>query len=167
MELRAFVTNLGKYNEGELVGKWVDFPIDEDEFEEVLEEIGIDGEQYEEWFVTDCECEVDLYLGQYVSLDELNEAAEALAKWDEDEASAIADVFGAEQLLCTTQDDYMFYHVDNEDDLGYYVAENGGYLDELPDFAKRYFDYEAFGRDFAIEADGGWSENGYFVERIG
>ena len=26
---KAFVTNLGKYNEGELVGEWVEFPIDE------------------------------------------------------------------------------------------------------------------------------------------
>ena len=31
--LKAFVTNLGKYNEGDLVGKWVEFPIDEDDFE--------------------------------------------------------------------------------------------------------------------------------------
>ena len=37
----AFITNLGKYNEGELVGKWVEFPIDEDDFEEELAEIGI------------------------------------------------------------------------------------------------------------------------------
>ena len=26
---KAFITNLGKYNEGELVGEWVEFPIDE------------------------------------------------------------------------------------------------------------------------------------------
>lgn len=28
----AFVTNLGKYNEGELVGEWVQFPTTEDKF---------------------------------------------------------------------------------------------------------------------------------------
>ena len=167
MELRAFVTNLGKYNEGELVGKWVDFPIDEDEFAEILEEIGVDGETYEEWFVTDYDYPIDLDLGEYVSLDDLNEATEALAEWDEDEAEAVADVFGVKQLFVTTQDDYIFYMVDNDSDLGYEVAESGGNLDELPEFARRYFDYEAFGRDFAIEADGGYSNNGYFVERIG
>lgn len=166
MELRAFVTNLGKYNEGELVGKWVDFPIDEDVFAEILEEIGVDGETYEEWFFTDYDCPIDLGLGEYVSLDDLNEAAEALAEWDEDEAEAVADVFGVDQLLVTTRDDYMFYNVDNDRDLGYEVAETAGYLEELPEFARRYFDYEAFGRDFRIEADGGYSNNGYFVERI-
>lgn len=41
MLVRVFLTNLGKYNEGELVGKWVD--IDEnstmDDFEEDFKEI--------------------------------------------------------------------------------------------------------------------------------
>ena len=31
--LKGFITNLGKYNEGELVGEWVTFPIDEDELD--------------------------------------------------------------------------------------------------------------------------------------
>ena len=30
----AFVTNLGKYNEGELVGEWVHFPTTEEEMNE-------------------------------------------------------------------------------------------------------------------------------------
>ena len=38
---RAYITNLGKYNEGELVGEWVDFPIDEDEFNDILTRIEI------------------------------------------------------------------------------------------------------------------------------
>lgn len=37
--LNGYITNLGKYNEGELVGKWIEFPITEAELEEVLEEI--------------------------------------------------------------------------------------------------------------------------------
>ena len=30
-ELKAYVTNLGKYNEGELVGEWISFPVSADE----------------------------------------------------------------------------------------------------------------------------------------
>ena len=37
----AFITNLGKYNEGELVGEWVKFPITNDEMQEVFKRIGI------------------------------------------------------------------------------------------------------------------------------
>ena len=32
----AFVTNLGKYNEGELVGEWVKFPTTADEMKKVF-----------------------------------------------------------------------------------------------------------------------------------
>ena len=37
----AFVTNLSKYNEGELVGEWVHFPTTEEEMKKVFERIGI------------------------------------------------------------------------------------------------------------------------------
>lgn len=40
--LKGFITNLGKYNEGELVGKWISFPIDEDELEDVLECVSLE-----------------------------------------------------------------------------------------------------------------------------
>lgn len=41
----AFVTNLGKYNEGELVGEWVHFPTTEEEMKKVLraDRIGFEG----------------------------------------------------------------------------------------------------------------------------
>ena len=53
--LSAYVTNLGKYNEGELVGKWLDFPTTQTKINTVLKEIGIDGIRYEEIFITDYE----------------------------------------------------------------------------------------------------------------
>ena len=37
----AFVTNLGKYNEGELVGEWVKFPTTPEEMQAVFQRIGI------------------------------------------------------------------------------------------------------------------------------
>ena len=53
--------------------------------------------------------------------------------------------------------------VDNVEDLGYYYATETGAIDELPDWAQGYFDYEAYGRDVSIEACGdfvgaGWIE---------
>ena len=60
----AFVTNLGKYNEGMLVGEWVKFPTTEEEMQKVFERIGIGakddfGQNYEEWFIIDYDCYVD------------------------------------------------------------------------------------------------------------
>ena len=39
-DMQVYIANLGKYNEGELVGAWFTFPID---FEEVKEKIGLGG----------------------------------------------------------------------------------------------------------------------------
>ena len=42
----VFITNLGKYNEGNLIGEWVKFPTTEEELKKVFERIGIDGSFY-------------------------------------------------------------------------------------------------------------------------
>lgn len=47
--LSAYITNLGRYVEGELVGKWVDFPVTSQEIQNVLKEIGIDGVRYRKY----------------------------------------------------------------------------------------------------------------------
>lgn len=39
--LEAYVTNLGKYNEGELIGEWVKFPVSKEEYQNVLERMRI------------------------------------------------------------------------------------------------------------------------------
>ena len=61
------ITNLGKYAEGELVFKWVDltdFSCADDFFESgVFKEIGIgsprwDGSSYDEWFISDIDCDI-------------------------------------------------------------------------------------------------------------
>ena len=54
----AYITNLGKYNEGELVGEWVKFPTMSEDLQKVFERIGIGskddfGNPYEEWFISD------------------------------------------------------------------------------------------------------------------
>ena len=76
----AFITNLGKYNEGALVGEWVKFPTTAEEMKKVFDRIGIGqkddfGQPYEEWFITDYDCPDEVIgkvLGEYESLSELN-----------------------------------------------------------------------------------------------
>ena len=58
----AYVTNLGKYNEGELVGEYLKFPTTHEEVQALLKRIGIDGVRYEEIFITDFDGDV---LGLY------------------------------------------------------------------------------------------------------
>ena len=42
----AYVTNLGKYNEGRLVGEFLKFPTTTEEVQALLKRIGIDGVRY-------------------------------------------------------------------------------------------------------------------------
>jgi len=86
----AFITNLGKYNEGTLAGEWVSFPATLEEVKKALEKIGIGakdefGNVYEEWFITDYNCDVDglakdINFGEYENLDELNYLASKIGE---------------------------------------------------------------------------------------
>ena len=77
MKMEIFLTNLGKYNEGELVGKWFDLPIYD--IEDALLEIGVAKDtMYEEYFITDYSSDIDINISPYESLTELNKIAEFL-----------------------------------------------------------------------------------------
>lgn len=171
----AYITNFGKYNEGELVGEWVKFPTTHEAIQQVLERIGIDGMRYEEWSITDYDCHVDnIYnvLGEYESLDELNYLAnviDGMDQWDLERFQAAID-FGeytnsVQDLINLAQnlDCYDVYpDVENHEDLGRYWVEDAGVYDRdsLGVFAN-YIDYEAFGRDIAMDECGNFTEHGY------
>lgn len=66
MEVKVYIANLGKYNEGVLQGAWFALPVDSDF---VAEKIGLNNE-YEEYAIHDFESPVDI--PEYISIDELN-----------------------------------------------------------------------------------------------
>lgn len=148
--LKGFITNLGKYNEGYLIGEWIEFPIDDEELEKVFERIGIN-EEYEEYFFTDWECDFDTGFGEYVSVESVNELAEQLENADADIIQAYIEATGyslAEALDKVDCDDVMFYHNMSLEDVAEQIIEEHY---DLPEFALRYFDYEAFARDLSFD----------------
>lgn len=155
--LRIYLTNLGKYNEGMLIGEWVDLPVSEEELEKVFKRIGINDE-YEEYFITDYESDIDgLKVGEYENVDDLNELAEALEDLDSEEENVLSvmleDGCTFEEALEKIKDrDYMvYYNCDSMEDVAYQVVEESGLLDGVPEKVARYFNYEAYGRDLEIE----------------
>lgn len=170
--IEAYVTNLGKYNEGELVGKWIELPIGEEDFKEVLKEIGVDGENYKEYFFTDYSYDniENLYLSEHENIDDLNEIAEQLenlSDYELDVFNAITQYFGVGYALEFNIDDYNLYtDITNEEDLGRYYADEV-YFDDIKtgSILHNYIDYEQFGHDIALEADGGFTDYG-FIERV-
>ena len=174
----AFITNLGKYNEGSLVGEWVKFPTTAEELQKVFERIGIGskddfGQPYEEWFITDYDCYVDgLYdkLGEYESLDELNYLASKLDEMSQGEyeqfqaAMEIGDHSGSlQEIINLTEnlDCYDIYpDIHDHDDLGRYYIEELDAM-QVPEHLRNYIDYEAYGRDIALEEGGEFTDLGY------
>lgn len=174
----AFITNLGKYNEGELVGEWVKFPTTAEEMKEVFKRIGIGqrddfGQPYEEWFITDYDCYVDgLYdkLGEYEKLDELNYLASKLDEMSDSEYAQfqagmeMGDHCGSlQEIINLTEnlDCYEVYpHIEDYDDLGRYYIEELEVM-QVPEHLQNYIDYEAYGRDVAMDENGSFTDQGY------
>ena len=173
--IEAYITNLGKYNEGELCGEYLKLPATKEDVQSLLARIGVDGVLYEEIFITDYETDVGgLYdcLGEYESVDELNYLATLLSdmdEWDLEKFSAVLEygeyTSSVKNLINLTQnlDGYGYLQgIEDEEDLGRF------YSDELnvPEHLVNYIDYEAYGRDISLNGGGIFTKGGY-IENYG
>ena len=156
--IEAYVTNLGKYNEGELASALLKFPTTREAVQEVLKQIGIDNIRYEEIFIADYDgdlSELNACLGEYESIDELNHLACLLSELDKSDLEKFEAVVasgehtsGAGDLinLAENLDCYDFYiGVSDDETLGRIYAEDMEMID-IPENLRNYFDYEAYGR---------------------
>lgn len=156
--LEAFITNLGRYNEGYLDGAYLKLPAEKEDVQALLKKIHVDGVRYEEIFITDYETDVPgLYdcLGEYESIDELNHLAHVLQEVEDqhdmdkfaaavelgERTGSIKDLINLAQNL----DCYYFYpDIKDEEDLGLYFVEELGALD-IPDNLRAFFDFKPMG----------------------
>ena len=102
--MRIYIANLGKYNEGELVGAWFTPPVD---FEEVKERIGLNDE-YEEYAIHDYELPFEI--DEYIPIEEVNrlcEMVEDLPEHIQEELSELQSYFGSIEELCEHEDDII------------------------------------------------------------
>ena len=166
--LNLFVNTWGNYNvNGADGGQWITLPMDPDELQEVLEHIAAAmGDNDPEWAIHDYEWESDVELGDVNEMDSITEwndrcqEACTLEEWETEEIAAAMEAYGytfpealeRQQRGCFT----LYAGMDLEE-----VAEdliNECY--DLPEFALRYFDYEAFARDLSYD---GYTETKYGV----
>ena len=177
--IEAYVTNLGKYNEGELASALLKFPTTREAVQEVLKQIGIDNIRYEEIFIADYDgdlSELNACLGEYESIDELNHLACLLSELDKSDLEKFEAVVasgehtsGAGDLinLAENLDCYDFYiGVSDDETLGRIYVEDMEAID-IPDHLLPYFDYEAYGRDVRINEDGHFAPGGYVLNNGG
>ena len=171
--LSGYLSNLRKYTEGRPVGEWVTFPTTAEHLKEVFDRIGIDFKENGEWHFTEYQSAIPglaARLGENEHPDELNYLAKLLEMQRDgdkelftaavtlgDHASSVQELINLAQNL----DCYWLYpSVKNEEDYGHYLVEE---LEEpeIPEEARKYFMYEEYGRDAAINDGGLFTEQGY------
>ena len=151
---RIWIGNLGKYNEGYLVGEWVDLPCDD--FDEVFERIGIN-ERYEETFIADFENDYGYEVGEYDSLTMLNEVAETLEGLNEYEKevwTALHDGgYNNDEIIeILENDNYMIWDCDDMGDVARRIYEVEIYqIEKICPYLVDFIDWDRLGD--AIEAD--------------
>lgn len=161
--INVYITNLGKYNEGYLIGKWLELPTTDEEIKNVLKEIGIDGVLYEEYFFTDWEVIDGIEISEYSSLKELNEIAATLENLNEVDLGICQCLMKNEN--CTLdeaiekKDNRIIINLEKNitldecSNLAYsYINEIYGDVSDLSrETLERYFDFKSFGRDLSYD----------------
>ena len=176
--IKGYITNLGKYNEGDLVYKLISFPISEEELNEALATIGckyvdengvVHNELYEEYFFSDWECEIPFDFGEYPSISEINDIAErveALEAYEQDVLKVIMEGHTSdadEALQIVEYGDFTTWSGNSMADVAQTMVEECEYFGNVPERLQCYIDYEKMGRDLAIE--GTFLEgDGFFIE---
>ena len=171
----AYVTNLGKYNEGELLSEPLKFPAATEEVQAVLKRIGVEGLRYEEYFMAEYVSDIPglaQSLGEYADIDELNHLAHLLSELNESELDIFSAAVSAGEHTASVGDlinlvhnigCYDFYRgITDDETLGHIYVEDMEMLD-VPEPILPYFDFEAYGRDARINENGRYINGGYMI----
>ena len=171
--LNVWIGNLGKYNEGELVGEWLKLPVSKQELDTFLrEKVGLqltqaevdkaleeEGVCYEEYMINDYETDLPIKISEYENLDNLNLLATIAENVnDMDAINAYVDSQGEMTLeelanLMEQEDDIAYFRFSNdsssmsaEEKMGYEMADATGLLSTLQKLRiEEFFDFEGYG----------------------
>ena len=165
-----------RFETGEPGGEWLSMPTTTEQLHAAMKSVGITADNPQDFFVggfantEQCPFDVPLPVVQGSTIDELNYLGKLLEmQGDEDRDKFTAAVTLGEHAgsvkdlinLAQNLDCYWIYPtVRTEADYGYYLIEELDEL-ELPEEAKKYFNYEEYGRDAVQKDKGQFTEQGY------
>ena len=168
--MQIYVASLSDYNNGILHGAWFNLEDFEDaeDIQNAIQTRILDtsptaretGLPAEEWAIHDYDGIYPEGLGEYESLEGLMNLQDCLNQCaTEEEEEAFCTWYSEFIDGSTSPGDVNFAafldsycgRYDSEEDYAYAYIEETGMLSELPDYARRYFDYEAFARDMFLD----------------
>lgn len=180
----VFAQNLAYYNEGELVGGWLDLPQPPEKIDEYLKEVVKVDSEHEEYEIGDVDnIEPFSYESmQWANLKDLNNLAIIYSFLDEIQKEAVEAYleyeggdYGINELIniCLQVDEISYYRyyfegIEYNQDcspevkMGYTMAEENGIYELLEKQGiLDYFDFEKYGESFGYNEH--LLENGYLV----
>ena len=175
-QFSVLIDSRTRFETGTPGGVWLSMPTTTEQLHEAMKSVGITADNPQDFFINGFAnteqqpFDVPLPVIQSASLDELNYLGKLLEmQSDGDRDKFAAAVMLGERAgnikdlinLAQNLDCYWIYpSVQNEADYGYYLIDELDEL-ELPEEAKKYFMYEEYGRDAAINDGGRFTEQGY------
>jgi antirestriction protein len=159
---KIYVADLAAYNEGKLIGEWIDLS-DYNEGSEVMKKISSllkkwsaeQGEEREEYAIHDIENFPRELYSEYMGEGDFDKVIKLYNLSVEkdiplDVLGSIEREYSPEDMEEFLNDRYEGYF-ENDTDLGYHLVDMMGGIENLGEKTLGYyFDYEAYGRDVAI-----------------
>lgn len=173
VEFKADIANLSLYNIGLTKSAILSFPTTAEQVQKTLRSIGVTDPQWE-IIVLDYSIGIKgvaRALGQYTHIDELNYLASRLNELDPEELMKFTAAVehgeyanSAEDLINLTYNlnHYEYYPVYNAEEYGFWLVDELMTL-QLPEQARDYFDFEAYGEATAINEGGTFTSQGYML----
>ncbi len=166
--MKIYITDLEAYNRGFLIGSWLELPMDIDELNKNIKDVNFKGQKacndnylHEEFFITDYEA--DISISEYDNIYVLNEIAEALAEFDENDLLKfkflVHEGYSERDIIEKGLDNYEVEIYDFSDNtsftdtfelLAMQFVDNGLY-GEIPKNLEFYLDYEKMARDLRMD----------------
>ena len=169
--INVYLTDLQAYNEGHLVGRFINLPISENKLAQTISEVLREGEvicgsgNHEEYFLTDWGWgDVEFFsVGEYENIYDLNKKLQAIEEVDSYKHKAIA--FLLSEGLANDLDDAIYKAEDvivhenqSMEDLAYDLLQECYGVDTLPSIISNNINYENVAKD--LEMDGTYFEMG-------
>ncbi|MGE3263127.1 MAG: antirestriction protein ArdA [Bacteriovoracia bacterium] len=156
--IRIYVACLASYNAGTLFGKWIDANQSAEEIHADISAMlrGSPEAGAEEWAVHDYEGFGEISLSEWPDIFRvstlarlLEEHGDAFSLWYTNQDGQNVDLEEVEEKFL---EQWQGAH-DSKEAFADYLLDSTGQLSELPEFARRYFNFESYARDLELSGD--------------
>ena len=163
--LKIYLTDLAAYNNGYLVGKWVNLPLNTIELSQEIQQILIDGatacgygDVHEEWFISDFEWDtIALHkIDEYEDIYTLNQQLLLIEDKSSAELKKIkylldSGITNSIENSLEHIDDVLIYENQTLEDIAYNYLNESYEVDKLPTIISSHIDYNGIAKDLEME----------------